>query len=297
MKNPQRVFAVLGPTASGKSDFSVDLALRLNSEVVSADARQFYGEMSIGTARPGIDEQRGVPHHFVGSHSIAQPLSAGAFAREALPVLEALLAKGKPPIVTGGSGLYVKALLEGLDDLPKDHAVRDALLKRLEQHGLAALQLELQKADPKYYSEADVQNPVRVVRALELMALTGLTMHDLLGKPKSTRNFEVTKIALHWEREALYGRINARVDNMMQKGLLQEVQRLLPYRQSAALRTVGYTELFNYLDGNCSLEAAVQLIKQNTRRYAKRQLTWLRKESGVRWLAIPEWEKFIPTIT
>jgi len=290
------VLAILGPTASGKTALAVQLAQALKAEVISADSRQFYQEMRIGTARPSISELAGVPHHFLGSHSIHAPLSAGAYEREALPLLENLLQRHVIPIVSGGSGLFVKALLEGLDDLPSDPSLRQLLQQRLDEEGLAVLQQILRKADPLYYASADVQNPVRVLRALELIQITGQTIDSLHGTSLKVRDFDVFKVAIAMPRALLYQRINLRVDQMMERGLLDEVQQLMPYRHLQALQTVGYTELFDHLDGKHSLQEAVHLIKRNTRRYAKRQLTWLRKDAHLQWYHADEVQQVLEAV-
>lgn len=278
-----RVPVIQGPTASGKTAVAVWLAERLNGEVISADSRQFYREMSIGTAKPVEEEMRGIPHHFIGFLSVTESYTAGQFEADAGAKIEEILKRGKLPIIAGGSGLYVKALLDGLDDLPSDPELRNRLQKLFSEKGLSPLAGELYKLDPTYAAEADTQNPVRMIRALELIKLSGKSMAELHSGAEKHLPFTPVKIGLDIPRAELYARINARTDQMMADGLIEEARSLLPYRSRQALQTVGYKELFDHFDGECTLETATAQIKQNTRRYAKRQLTWLRRDPDIRW--------------
>ncbi len=275
---------IVGPTAIGKTANGIALAQALDTVVLSADSRQFYREMNIGTAKPSAEELATVPHYFINSHNLTSDYSAGDFEREALDLLDELFAQRDVIVLVGGSGLFVDAVCQGLDDLPKPlPGVRDRLNELHRNKGLEHLQDLLKELDPVYYAEVDIHNPQRVIRALEVCESTGKPFSHFRRQQTATRPFEVLKIGLNTDREQLYQRINARVDQMMAQGLLAEVKSLLPYRNLPPLQTVGYTELFDYLDGRCSLEEAVDRIKQNTRRYAKRQLTWFKKDTSTAW--------------
>lgn len=274
------LLVITGPTAVGKTALAVDLALHFGTEIISTDSRQFYREMQIGTARPTDMEMKGIVHHFVGDRSVNDNYSAGDFERDALRVLEQLYHSGMNPVIAiGGSGLYVKALCEGLSDMPPvDQKLRSELIQGYENNGLEWLQQELITRDPEKLDSIDQRNPQRLMRAIELAAQGGLT-----ATPPAKRPFRMVHIGLELPRDILYERINRRVDLMMEAGLLQEAERLFPIRHLNALQTVGYQELFEYLDGKVSLEAAVDAIKQHTRNFAKRQLTWFRRMSDVHW--------------
>ncbi|TDS11124.1 tRNA (adenosine(37)-N6)-dimethylallyltransferase MiaA [Sphingobacterium paludis] len=288
--NRKKLIAVVGPTAVGKTAMAIRLAQHFNTEILSADSRQFYREMSIGTAKPSEEELEQAKHHFIDSHSIATAYSAGDYERDALALLKGLFETRDIVVMVGGSGLFVRALCEGLDDLPRAPAeVRETLNKLYEEQGIAALQEKLRLLDPSYFQSADVQNPQRVIRALEVIDATGLPFSSFHGKMQSARPFDIITVGLHMEREQLYERINQRVDQMMADGLLEEVRTLLAYRDKPALLTVGYAELFAYLDGDITLEEAVARIKQNTRRYAKRQITWFKKYGNTQWFTSSEW--------
>ncbi len=280
--NKKRLIVIVGATAVGKTAFCIELAKALNTVIVSADSRQFFKEMSIGTAKPSEEELNAVKHYFINSHSIAQELSAGDFERECLDLLAVLYQNHDDIIVTGGSGLYIKALTDGLDDFPEvPQKVRATLNEQLENEGLGPLQELLKKHDPEYYAQVDIQNSQRVVRALEVCLATGLPFSTYLNKNVSKRPFETIIIGLERAREELYERINLRVDLMMESGLLDEVKSLYSYRNTYALQTVGYQELFDFIDKVHSLARAVELIKRNSRRYAKRQLTWFKKQTDL----------------
>ncbi|WP_448520461.1 tRNA (adenosine(37)-N6)-dimethylallyltransferase MiaA [Rhodoflexus sp.] len=268
-----------GPTASGKTATAIALAQHFDTEIISADARQFYRQMSIGTAKPTPEELAAVPHHLVGHLDVWQPYNAGAFVRDALQLLEQIFTKKDIAIAVGGSGLYLRALCLGIDEMPavnaRIRAYTDALL---QEKGLPFLLEELQRYDPAYYAEVDKANPARVKRAMEIIYATGQPYYSFRKKQPVERPFQSVWIGLNLPREQLYERINRRVEQMMEQGLLAEVNALLPYRACNALQTVGYTELFEHLDGKTTLEEAVALIRQHTRNYAKRQLTWFRRE-------------------
>jgi len=278
------LISIAGPTAIGKTAAAIQLAQHYHTEIISADSRQFYQEMSIGTAKPSPEELAAAPHHFIGSHSIKDDINVGDFEREGLALLDDLFTKHNVVIMAGGSGLYIKAITEGFDDLPEaDPAIRENLNTMFAEHGIGALQERLQLADPEYYTRVDLQNPQRLIRALEVFESTGQPYSSYRTGNHRQRPFNIIKIALDMPREELYERINKRVDIMMESGLLDEVTQLLPYRHLNALNTVGYSEIFDHIDGKTDLSAAIALIKQNTRRFAKRQLTWFRKDKDTHW--------------
>lgn len=278
------LIVIAGPTAVGKTAAAIEVAKHFNTVVVSADSRQFFREMSIGTAKPSAEELAQVKHYFINSHSITEPFSVGDFERECLLLLDELFKVHDHVVLAGGSGLYIKAICEGFDDLPTaDPAIREKLNLELEQKGLNYLQEKLKLADPVYYNQVDLGNPQRIIRALEVFESTGNPISSYRQATINKRPFHIIKLALNMPREVLYRRINDRVDVMLQQGLLAEVASLLPYRHLNALSTVGYAEIFDYMDGIITLDKAVEMIKQNTRRFAKRQLTWFRKDQQFIW--------------
>ncbi len=278
-----RLIAIGGPTAVGKTDVGIALARKLNGEVISADSRQFYKEMSIGTAKPTEGEMGGVEHYFIDFLDIAKSMSAGEFSRQATDVAIDIIARGRLPIAVGGSGLYLRALTDGLDDLPADESLRRELQKLHRENGLNALCERLEKIDPIAVTVIDMENPVRVMRAIELVELTGQSLAEVRSKQKSGSPFQSIKIGLKRERAELYEAINARADRMIDQGLEAEARALLPYREYQALQTVGYREWFPYFDGKYDRDEAIRLIKRNTRRYAKRQMTWFGRDTEVTW--------------
>ncbi|MFC7669827.1 tRNA (adenosine(37)-N6)-dimethylallyltransferase MiaA [Hymenobacter humi] len=283
------LLTIAGPTAVGKTALCVELAQQFHTEIVSADSRQFFRELSIGTAKPTREEMQGVPHHFIDSHSISEDYSAGRFATDCQAVLTELFKKHPLVILTGGSGLYVQAVTDGLDELPSvPPEVRARLHAELAAHGLPHLVAELAETDPVAHARIDRQNPQRVVRALEITRATGrpFSSFHTQSPPEENPLFRNVKVALTREREELYQRINLRVKHMLAAGLLDEVRGLLPYRHHHALQTVGYQEIFGYLDGEYDWEEAVRLLQRNTRRYAKRQLTWLRRDPAYQWVLL-----------
>ncbi|MXV38493.1 tRNA (adenosine(37)-N6)-dimethylallyltransferase MiaA [Flavobacteriaceae bacterium Ap0902] len=278
------LIVIVGPTAIGKTSLAIEIATHFNTEILSSDSRQFYKEMSIGTAVPTKEELARVPHHFIHHLSIEQAYSVGDFERDAIQFISDYFKEHHVLVMVGGSGLYEKAVTEGLDyfpDVPEDYRVK--LNHELEEFGLEKLQKELKEKDSVYFEEVDVHNAQRVIRALEVIRFTGKPFSFYRSKQKKDRGFNIIKIGLRSQREIIYDRINQRVDQMMKDGLLEEVKRLLPYRHLNALNTVGYKELFGYLDGKIDLDFAVSEIKKNTRRFAKRQLTWYRKQDDIAW--------------
>ncbi len=278
------LITVAGPTAIGKTALAIKLAQHFKTEIISADSRQFFKEMSIGTAVPSKEELAAVPHHFIQHISVEDNYSVGDFERQAISKLDELFLEHQVVAMVGGSGLYIKAILEGLDDFPAvDPGIREELNVTYETKGLESLQQQLKELDPEYYEVADIQNPHRLIRALEICIGSGKTYSSFLNRKKPERNFKTINIGLEADREIIYERINRRVDLMMDEGLLEEAEALFPKRRLNALNTVGYKELFDYFKGIHSLETAVAEIKKNTRRFAKRQLTWFRKQEGIRW--------------
>ena len=293
-KNKKTLVVVVGPTAVGKTTTAILLAQHFNTEIISADSRQFYREMTIGTAKPDTQELAAVPHHFINSHSIEEEYSAGDFERDTLKLLDELFITKDVAIMVGGSGLFVRAVCEGLDDLPKaPEGVRDTLNKSFEEHGLEPLKARLKVIDPYYYAIADIDNPQRVIRALEVYEATGNPISFYQRKDLSQRPFDVVTIGLNMDRAKLYERINLRVDNMMNAGLLDEVKSLASYRHKPAMLTVGYSEIFDYFDATITLQEAVDKIKQNSRRYAKRQITWFKKYGNTNWFDPKQLEEIL----
>ena len=280
-----------GPTAVGKTVLSIKLARFFNAEILSADSRQFYKELSIGTAKPSKEEMQGVPHHFIDHISIEDEYSVGKFEQEAIALLDDIFKRTNIAILTGGSGLYVNAVCHGFDEVPEaSKEIRAKLNKEYREHGIALLQQKLQSADPDYFKAVDINNPQRLIRALEVCESTGIPYSRFREGKKSTRNFNIIKVGLQRERKELYERINERVDNMIAAGLVEEVRRLYRYRTLNALQTVGYRELFDFFEGKYTLEQAIDLIKQNTRNFAKRQITWFRKDE-INWFHPDEEDK------
>jgi tRNA dimethylallyltransferase len=283
--NQPTLIVIAGPTASGKTAAAIQLAQHFNTVVVSADSRQFFREMSIGTAKPTAEELAAAPHYFINSHSITESFSVGDFERECLVLLEDLFQKHNVVILAGGSGLYIKAICEGFDELPTaDPEIRERLNAELAEKGLPALQERLKLVDPVYYNEVDINNPQRVIRAIEVYESSGQPFSSYRTAKTNKRTFNIIKLGLDMPREVLYNRINQRVDLMVADGLVEEVESLLPYRHLNALNTVGYSEIFDFFDGNTDLPTAISMIKQNTRRFAKRQMTWFRKDEGIIWV-------------
>lgn len=280
----KRLLVVVGPTGSGKTDLSIRLARHYAAPVLSTDSRQVYRGMPIGTAQPSDDQLQAAEHHFIASHDIKDNLSCGEYEVQALERLEKLFADHDYVVAVGGSGLYVRALCEGMDDLPQaDESLRAELGRRLEAEGVGALAEQLRELDPVYYEVVDRSNPARVVRALEVCLQTGRPYSEQRTGERRSRPFGIVKIGVDLPRTELYDRINRRVDQMLADGLEAEARAMYPYQELNALQTVGYREFFDYFDGRTGYDEAVELIKRNSRRYAKRQLTWFRRDPEIRW--------------
>lgn len=278
------LIGIIGPTAIGKTSLSIELARHFKTEIVSADSRQFFKEMKIGTAVPTAEELAEATHHFIQHISIEDSYSVGDYEREALHKLDDLFQAQDRIVMVGGSGLYINAVVHGLDEFPEvDPSIRESLNEKFQQKGIQLLQEQLKVLDPEYYSEVDRNNPHRLIRALEVSIGTGKPYSSFRRNHRPKRKFKTTLIGLTADREIIYNRINQRVDQMMEQGLLEEVTSLLDKKELNALNTVGYKELFEHLVGKLSLEEAVEEIKKNTRRFAKRQLTWFRKNENVKW--------------
>lgn len=284
MAQNKTLIVIVGPTAIGKTALAITLAQHFSTEIISADSRQFFKEMSIGTAKPHPEELAAAKHHFIDSHSIHTFFSTGDFEKQALELLENIFEKQDLAIMVGGSGLYLDAVTKGLDELPDtDMQIRNQLNTLFEIEGLEPIKTQLATADPEYYAKVDQANPQRMIRGLEFFLSTGKKVSSFLTNSKKQRSFDIIKIGLNIERPLLYERINHRVDIMIQNGLLQEVKSLQDYKDVNALKTVGYAELFDYLEGLITFDQAVDKIKQNTRRFAKRQLTWFKRDQETQW--------------
>jgi tRNA dimethylallyltransferase len=274
----------VGPTAVGKTSFAITLAQHLKTEIISADARQCYAELSIGVARPSLEELSKVPHHFITSHSVNETVNAQVFENYALAKADELFKTHHSVVMVGGTGLYIKAFCEGLDLIPAiDPAIREDIIKQYEKLGLRWLQKEVSVKDPMYWAKGEQQNPQRLMRALEVMLGTGASIVSFQIKNKITRPFNIVKVGLELPREQLYERINQRVISMVENGLETEVRNLLPQNHLNALQTVGYSEWAPYFEGNLSKEKVIENIQQNTRHYAKRQMTWFKKDLDITW--------------
>lgn len=293
----KKLIAVVGPTAVGKTDLAIEIARHYDTEVVSADSRQFYKEMAIGTAKPSLEEQGGITHHFIDFLSVDQEYSVGDYEKEAIQTIEKLFLKHDVVVLVGGSGLFVKAVCEGLDVFPEiKSGVREEWKRKLEEKGLSYLQDYLRQIDPVFYRSGEIENPQRVVRAIEVHASSGIPFSQFHKAQKKERAFDVIPVGLNMERDILYARINKRVDLMVESGLVEEVKSLIAKKDLPALKTVGYAELFAYFEGQLTLSEALDRIKQNTRRYAKRQITWFKKMPDIQWFSPKDWERVLSYI-
>ena len=298
MSSAKTLIVITGPTAVGKTALCLDIAQHFGIPIINADSRQIYKELKIGTASPTSEQLQLVPHYFVGSLSLTDYYSASLFEQQVLEILSRQFRSHDFALMAGGSMMYIDAVCDGIDDIPTvDDQTRETLKRRLAQEGLEALVEQLKELDPEYYKIVDRQNPRRVVHGLEICLMTGKTYTSFRKREKKERPFRIVKIGLNRPREELYDRINQRVDQMMQQGLLEEAKALYPMRQMNALNTVGYKELFDYLDGRWPLEEAVERIKGNTRRYARKQLTWYKKDPQIRWFHPDDKEQIISYIS
>jgi tRNA dimethylallyltransferase len=285
LEKQQTIIIIAGPTAVGKTSFAIALAKHFQTAIISADSRQCYRELNIGVARPSAEELLAVKHYFIASHSVADDLNAGSFEKYALSAADEIFQSNPVAIMVGGTGLYIKAFCEGIDPMPEiPSAVRAAIIAGYEEKGLIWLQKELQMKDPLFWENGEQQNPQRLMRALEVLVATGKSIMDYRTAKKIERPFRVIKIALDLPKEILHQRISLRVDNMMKEGLLAEVEGLAAFRNNNALQTVGYREIFDYIDEQTNLEQTVAKINTNTRHYAKRQMTWFKKDPDYTWL-------------
>ncbi|WP_127846360.1 tRNA (adenosine(37)-N6)-dimethylallyltransferase MiaA [Psychroflexus aestuariivivens] len=280
----KKLISIIGPTAIGKTSKSIALAKIYNTEILSCDSRQFYKEMSIGTAVPEDSEMAEIPHHFIQHRSIIENYNVGDFEKDAIKKLSEIFLENNIAIMVGGSGLYEKAVVEGLDQFPDiDPKVRENLNTILKHYGIEKLQNELAEKDPEYYTTIDQENPRRIIRALEVILSSGEKFSKFLNQPKPKRSFETIKIGLDAPRQIIYERINQRVDLMIENGLVDEAKSLYKHKSLNALNTVGYKELFRFFEDEITLEEAISEIKKNTRRFAKRQMTWFKKDEDIRW--------------
>ena len=285
MATKKTVIIIAGPTAVGKTDIAIKVAKYFRTEIISADSRQCFKEMNIGVARPSPEELSQVKHHFIASHSVHEKVNAVTFEQYAIKKSNELFEKNDVLILTGGTGLYIKAFCEGMDEIPEvPEVVRNEIVEQYKQHGLPWLQEQLQHLDPKFFEAGEIKNPHRLMRALEVFKATGKSILDFRKGKKVEREFNVIKIALQLPKEDLHRNIETRVDKMMQMGLSEEVRSLIPYQHLNALQTVGYKELFDYFNGEIDLQGAVELIKRNTKQYAKRQVAWFNKDDTYQWI-------------
>ena len=296
-KNSNKILIVIaGPTAIGKTALSIELAKLYNCPIVSYDSRQFYKELTIGTAKPSESELKTAEHHFINSRSISEFYTSGMYETDALETIDSIFKNHDYCIAVGGSGLYINALVYGIDDIPSDLNIRKKLEKRWKEKGLADLQEEVKQIDPEYFQTADIQNPRRMMRALEVYQLSGKTYTSFRLKSKKVRPFKAIWIGLEESMEPLYDRINLRVDQMLKDGLLEEAKGLKQFSDLKALNTVGYVEFFRHFSGDYDLEEAIRLVKRNSRHYAKRQLTWFKKNKDIKWFQPSNKEEIIQYI-
>ena len=291
------LITILGPTATGKTDFAIRLAQKFNTEIISSDSRQMYREMKIGTATPGQTELNTVPHHFIGNLSIHDYYNASMFEEEVLSLLGEIFTRFSQVIMVGGSGMYIDAVCEGIDELPVvDPQIRMKLQEQYKKEGIESLRIQLKLLDPEYYNTVDLKNPNRILKGLEISIMTGKPYSSFLTRKKKHREFNILKIGLNLPREVLYEKINHRVDLMVEAGLIEEVRKLYPLRSLNALNTVGYKELFSYFDGDIDRAKAIELIKRNTRHFAKRQITWFKRDPEITWIHPDDFGKAVKLI-
>lgn len=297
MSTTKKLIVLLGPTASGKTSLSIEIAQKLNTEILSCDSRQFYKELKIGAAPPSKEELAIVNHHFIHHLSINENYSIGQFEKDAIAKITELFKAHNYLLLVGGSGLYIDAICNGIDNIPNiSNNVREKINNEYEKNGITWLQEKIKKIDPEFYKSVDINNPQRLKRCYEVFHETGKRFSTFHKKEKKKRNFEIVKIGIKTEREQLYKKINSRVDKMIKNGLVNEAELLKKFSKKNALNTVGYKELFNYFDQNIELDIAIEEIKKNTRRLAKRQLTWFRKDKNINWYLKSEKNKIIKAI-
>lgn len=288
------LIVIVGPTGIGKTDLSIDIAKEFGTEIISSDSRQVYKELKIGTAVPTDDQLAEVKHHFIGNKSIYDYYNASMFEFEVLDTLGNLYKKFDQVVMTGGSGMYINAVCDGIDDLPTiDQKLRDDLIKKHEEEGIESLRMQLKIVDPVSYEKVDLKNAKRILKALEVSIQTGKPYSSFLSKTKKKRDFNIIRIGLERDREELYDRINLRVDQMIEEGLVEEARRFYPDRNLNSLNTVGYKELFEHFDGDITLEKAIELIKRNSRHYAKRQISWFARDNNWNWFNPKQKEEII----
>lgn len=291
------LIVLLGPTGVGKTDISIEIAEHFNSEIISSDSRQFYREMKIGTAVPDDNQLQRIKHHFIRFISVKDYYSASLFERDVLKLIPDLFSKNKIVLMAGGSGMYINAVCDSIDDIPDvDPEIRLKYIKKQREEGIESLRIVLRLLDPEYYSKVDLKNPKRIIRALEICETAGCSYSSFLTKKKKTRDFEILKIGINRPREELYEKINLRVDSMIGMGLEEEAKALYDLKHFNALNSVGYKEFFEFFDGNISYEKAIELIKRNSRRFAKRQLTWWAKDKDIRWFHPDQFQEIIQCI-
>ncbi|HHV85842.1 MAG TPA: tRNA (adenosine(37)-N6)-dimethylallyltransferase MiaA [Petrimonas sp.] len=283
------LLVLMGPTGVGKTELSLQIAEQLKSPVLSADSRQIYKQMTIGTAAPTDEQQKRVSHYFVGILEPEDYYSASQFEEEAVPLIENLLQTVPVVVMTGGSMMYIDAVCKGIDEIPTiDEKLREEVYALYQKEGLDAIRSRLKILDPVFYNQVDLKNPKRVIHALEVCLMSGKPYSSLRTNPRKERNFNIVKIGVTRNREELYGRINLRVNKMIEEGLVEEARKLYPKRHLNSLNTVGYKELFEYFDGNCTLDFAIEKIKQHSRNYARKQMTWFKKDKGIKWINLSD---------
>lgn len=294
MPKSKTLISIVGPTAIGKTEMAIKIAEQFNTEIISADSRQFYRELEIGTAKPSENDLSKIPHHFINNKSIIENYSAGEFERDALININSLFELKNYVLMVGGSGLYVKALWEGLHTLPQiDNNLREEIIQFYAKNGIEGLQNRLKKIDAVRYKTIDQKNPQRLMRAIEIATTVGKEFEEIIHSKKSERDFKIVKIGLNTSREKLYERINQRVDQMIEKGLIKECENVMNQKSHYALQTVGYSEIFEYFEGENTLEKAIELIKQHTRNYAKRQVTWFTRDKEITWFEPTDFEQIM----
>ncbi|QES87517.1 tRNA (adenosine(37)-N6)-dimethylallyltransferase MiaA [Rhizosphaericola mali] len=298
MHKSKTLIVIAGPTASGKTALAVQLAQHWQTEILSADSRQCYKELGIAVAKPSLEEMAGIPHYFIDSHFIREDVNAGTFENYGLNTLNNIFSKNDIAIMVGGTGLYIKSLCEGIDEMPNiPIEVREEITQQFQVNGLSWLQTEVAEKDPLFWDNSkEKDNPQRLMRALEFVNFTGESIQNFKTDSKIERPFNIVRFAIDWDRPSLYDRINFRVDQMLEKGLVEEAKNLFPYRHLNALNTVGYKELFDHFDGNISLDQAIEQIKINTRHYAKRQITWFKKDTSIEWISATDLDTIIDKV-